>query len=40
MFHRCGSPTFITNLVYLIIDQDNAWKGGKRGGLLFLENSR
>lgn len=34
MFQRCGCSAFITNLAYLIIDQNNAWIRG--AGLLFL----
>lgn len=34
MFHRCGCSAFITNLAYLIIEQNNAWTRG--AGLLFL----
>lgn len=28
MFHHCGCSAFITNLAYLIIDQNNAWIRG------------
>lgn len=34
MFHRCGCSAFITNLAYLIIDQNSGWI--RRAGLLFV----